>query len=350
MKQEGYKLANQIRTEEIELQQLDEITRKKHKLTVLDEIKREKKRNRNRKKKLAVAAACVGIGLGGVLGFSDEVHAAIEQIRFTLSEALGLKQDLAQYKEVVNSSVTDSGYQITLQEVVAAEKRLLISYTIQREDGQPIEEGFYVSLWESLWINGKQVYGGGSGSMRFLDETHTIMGVEKAYDTDEFDLASENDYEWKLEASENGKGEWDFQFTANGFDLMADTKRMTLGNEFYLPNGTILTLDELVVNDLEQRINVHSSGDGTTDYNIKLIITDEQERNVEFYISRFSNVNGFTGYMLNAENIENGRIAPDAQTISATLYAVELPKEDGRIPNEYVQVGETVRWDLTQLK
>lgn len=47
-----------------------------------------------------------------------------------------------------------------------------------------------------------------------------------------------------------------------------------------------------------------------------------------------------SGYMTNEEIIDDGRIADTAGTVTMTLEAVKLPKESGRIPDDYVQIGE----------
>ena len=58
--------------------------------------------------KMAVCAAAI-ILIVGITAASGEVHAAIEQLQWTISNALGLQKDLADYKEVVDTTVMDSG-------------------------------------------------------------------------------------------------------------------------------------------------------------------------------------------------------------------------------------------------
>ncbi|MDE7416002.1 MAG: hypothetical protein K2N44_06785 [Lachnospiraceae bacterium] len=55
-------------------------------------------------------------------------------------------------------------------------------------------------------------------------------------------------------------------------------------------------------------------------------------------------------YLLNEERIENGRIPADAKAVTVTLYVQELSEKNGQEPNNYTQIGESVIWDMTNLK
>ncbi|MBD5477478.1 MAG: hypothetical protein HDR17_16110 [Lachnospiraceae bacterium] len=44
--------------------------------------------------------------------------------------------------------------------------------------------------------------------------------------------------------------------------------------------------------------------------------------------------------MQNQVIINDGRISESAETVTMTLYAVEIPKESGRMNDGYVQLGE----------
>lgn len=359
MKKEWYKFANQLdlSNEVVKKEELDEMAKKRYERNVLAAIRKEQttqnntNRSTGKKRKGAIAAAACLVLLGGTLAiFHEEVHAAISHISYSISAALGLENDLAQYTEVVNTSVSDKGYVVTLQEAIAAPEKLVISYTAQREDGQPLTD--YLSLDAALYVNGSRIYGGAGGQAGFLDDEKKILGCETSYDIPDIDLSGENTYELRFTASldsyagEDIGGHWDFKFKADGMELFSNTKHMSLGNEFTLPNGGSIILDTFSDNELEQRITFHTSGTFGR-YDVMLTATDEQGRIAEFYISRFGDGKG---YMLNSQYIENGRILGDAKTVTVTASAVELPENDGKIPDDYVQLGEPFIWDMTNLK
>lgn len=357
MNKEWYRFANQLdlSNEVVKKEELDEMAKKQYERNVLAAIRREQATQNNatrstgKKHKGVIAAAACLVLLGGTLAiFHEEVHAAISHISYSISAALGLENDLAQYTEVVNTSVSDKGYVVTLQEAIAAPEKLVISYTAQREDGQPLTD--YLSLDAALYVNGSRIYGGASGQSGFLDGEKKILGCETSYDIFDIDLSGENTYELRFTASldslagEDIGGHWDFKFKADGTELFANTKYMALGNEFVLPNGGIVTLDTFSDNELEQRITFHTSG-AWGSYDIRLTATDDQGRAADFYISSWGDG---TGYMLNSEY--TGRILEDAKTVTVTVSAVEFPETDGKIPDDYVQLGDPFIWDMANLK
>lgn len=341
MDREAYKLANEIKTElgahgESLWECPGDMEMKRYKNTVLNEIKKEKRTKRNTFSRASVAACAALMLIAGTVAFGDEVHAAIKQIGWNISSALGISEDLADYKEVVNTSVTDKGYVITLQEAVVSEEKLVVNYTLQREDGKPMES--YLTPNGSLYINGKLMTGGAGGSAGFLDEEQMVLGALTNFEAADMDLSGENEFRLvfdQLGFEDGVKGKWEFAFTADGTELIADTKRTEIGKSFELPDGVTVTLKELAMNDLEQRIPYDLSG--PTSYILMVKATDAQGNQVEFGVRTQDRK---SGYMQNEEVIDDGRLDAQGGTVTMTLYAVALPEEDGRISDDYVQVGE----------
>ena len=351
MKKEIYKLANQIHTEGTKIhkqgnpdaascqemdthtdfepdteQCLDSRTQTRYKQSVLAAIHKEKRTAA--KKRFTAAAACIAILAATTAVFHNQVQAAITHIHYSLSTALGLQDSLASYKEVVHTSVSDNGYTITLQEAAAAPNRLAVSFTVQREDGQPMQNS--PSLSDSLYINGQEISGASTFRFSFLDDAQKILGGELSRDISGIDLSAENTYELKFSQD---SGTWSFKFTADGSELHADTKRMALGTTYVLPDGMAITLDELCINALEQRIMFHTSQQDTGRYAITLRTVDEQGRATVFYISQFD---GCEGYMLNGDSVGDGCIATDAKVVEPTMYISEFhpagkPDENGQL-------------------
>lgn len=350
MDRKAYELANELHAEEWldgeeERKALDEMEIRRYQKAVLGKIRKEKKMARRRFGKVSVAACAAVVLLGSAVVFGGEVHAAIRQISWSIGSALGLSSDLENYRDVVNTSVADKGYVITLQEVVATEEKLVVNYTLQREDGQPMEEILIPT--EELYVNGHAIRTGAGGGGSFLDETQTIVGVEMGYELPDLDLSESCDF--RLEFNSIGfekpvRGTWKFAFTADGAELIADTKHVALQREFTLPDGAVVTLEELSLNELEQRISYVTSV--RTDYILQVIAEDENGQKVEFDTTYYDGKKG-SGYMRNQEIIDDGRIASDANQVMMGLYVVELPKESGQMSHDYVQVGESFEVTLS---
>ena len=197
MKREAYRLANEFQTDfsadqDRLMDSPDDMEMKRYEANALREIRKEKRAAKGSIGKITAAACIAAALLAGTVMFRQEVHASIRQITWSISSALGLSEDLAAYRDVLNSSVSDKGYVVTLQEAVVSEEKLTVNYTIQREDGQPIED--YLTPDEQLFVNGKQVMGGAGGSSGFLDEEQTIIGAEMSYQIPGVDMSQENEF------------------------------------------------------------------------------------------------------------------------------------------------------------
>lgn len=347
MNREAYRLANKIGAEEWAdrdclVESPEDMEMKRYEAAVLKEIRKEKRTSGKAFGKMAVAA-CAALALfTGTAVFGGEVHAAIRQITWSIGSALGLSGDLSDYRDVIRTSAVDKGYVVTLQEAVVAEKKLAVNYTIQREDGMPMDQ--MVNLSEDVYVDGKMVSTGAGGGAAFLDEEQTVLGLELSYEIPDLDPALE--HEFRIEINHIGsedmvRGNWDFAFTADGAELSADTRRVEIEHAFALPDGVTLTLEELTMNELEQKITYRTSA--PTNYILQVIAVDDAGRRTEFgtrYADRTS------GYMANEEILEDGRIADAASSVTMTLNAVELPEESGQMSNDYVQVGEAFTLEL----
>lgn len=347
MDRAAYELANRIKTEpetdwNTPTAGPGEIEVKKYKNYIMKEIDREKREERKNFRGMYAAACAALILFAGTAFFGDEVHAMIRQISWSIGNALGISGDLANYREVVNTSAADKGYIITLQEAVAGEEKLVINYTLQREDGGSMDE--ILTADGSLYINGKNVTDSVGGSAEFLDEEQKAVGVVLEYFVEDMDLSGENDFRIhfdRIGATDSLEGEWNFAFRADGADLIADTKRTAIGKTFELPNGGQITLEEFTANELEQRISYTLSD--ASDYFYKVEAEDSNGNRAEFGVRTQDKD---SGHMQNEEIIQDGRLDAEAESAAITLYAMEMPEESGRIDDDYVQVGETFTIDF----
>lgn len=307
---------------------------------------RNKSIKRGRSLKMAVCAASAVIVIG-IAASSSEVHAALEQLQWTIGNALGLQEDLADYKEVVNTTAMDGGYAVTLHEVVVTESEVWVNVTVRREDGQPLDISA-ISPIASIKVNGRRVLAGGGGGLKYLDEEQTIVGIEMCYNCENVDLVGETaiDISFRqLDIWENIKGKWDFSFTADASALMKDTRHIALNRTFTLPNGVTVTLDEFTSNDLEQRINFSADDKDASRYDMKVIAKDESGKEYPFYMNYFGGGSTRKGYM----RLLGDMLPEAAGQVEMTFYVVAMPEQSGKMSNDFQQLGESFLVDFGQM-
>ncbi len=338
MDREAYKLANSIKagpdaedhlTEEAQTADLAAIER--YKDAVLLEIRREKRAKKNAYRK-TLAAACLVLVLTGTVLFGDEVYAGVRRIGLSIGSALGMSFDLADYSEVINTSVTDKGYVITMQEALVTEEKLLVSYTLERKDGRVLEDKLFP--FGNLYINGEIIPAAMASDVWFLDEEHKKAGGYLEFylfkKGDGISIEEKNAYEIEIDhlGMEGAvKGNWTFLFQADGKDLTADTKRTPIDMEFVLPDGTAVTLTEFTSNSFEQRIYYNISA--PTLYSLEVRAVDAQGNETGF-ATRTQDREG--GYMMNRFG---NRLREGAGTVTMTVYAREDLREDREGPGEF---------------
>lgn len=330
MKQEYYKLANQLDVwEESGYDyegRLDEASQQKYQNSALASIRREQKSRR--KKRFATAAAC--LVLLSALAFNSEVQATVANSLGSIRTLLGIQNDFSKYTETIETSVSDNGFLATLKEVVVAEEKVAVSYTLRREDGRPFS--CTRSLSTALYVDGREIYSA-TGSARFLDKEQKIQGAEITYNVLNLDLSKERDYQLKI--SDYSGGKWEFSFKADSSELSADTKRIEIGQKFNFPDGSQLTLYDLTSNAFEQRVNYYKSYSDKY-YEVALNITDDQGRNIYFYEMWYGKSDSY----LNNDNLNgNGYLAKDAKTAAIEVLAVEYGESEGRL-GDWIKIGE----------
>lgn len=98
-----------------------------------------------------------------------------------------------------------------------------------------------------------------------LDKGYVITMQEAvvSYEISGVDLSQRNKYRLTFDQigfADGIKGNWIFEFTADGTELITDTRHISTGREYQLPDGVKVTLEELTLNELEQRISYSKSG------------------------------------------------------------------------------------------
>ncbi|MGF7186814.1 hypothetical protein GGQ84_002947 [Desulfitispora alkaliphila] len=107
-----------------------------------------------------------------------------------------------------------------------------------------------ISMFPDVFINGKNISVGGSGSTEPIDDnTYRVFSAMNIEDTKiDQDLKIRISYNniFNFDTGRSLRGKWDFQFEANGEMLMAETKTIDLNKEIKLDNG-----QQIIVTDLK---------------------------------------------------------------------------------------------------
>lgn len=338
-----YSFLNDVKTDltQYEREGLTSLEIEKFKKTVINKPKNK----RGRRTMTTAACAAIAVLLIGNTAFADEIHTAAKSIEWQIGNLLGIEKDLQDYVTVLNTSRTDKGYTITLNEVILNEKELIVSSMIKSE--KPINDDYFMTSAE-IYVNGKNVSLSAGGASKMLDDyteeeimTYSLDGV----DTDQT-LDFEIEYN-QIGIDENEvKGNWDFKFAANGKALAIDTKHIPLDVRYELPDGAIIKLTEYTSNDLGEKIYfevpVESEEDGGN-YDMELEGKDDLGNPVDFYMSNFNGEKG-TGCFEVSEPVNE-----NASSITLKPYAVKFPETSGRLSNDYNAVGDEFTIELSNI-
>lgn len=134
---ELYKLFNEIKFEEIELNNIEEevdiIQKDRIKKNLNNKIKGENRSNKL--KYISIAAAITLVFSIGVVTtsptFAKNIPVLNSMIQI-LNNKYGNKGDYAKYSEIINKSVSNNGITITINEVIADDSKLIIGYTLKK--------------------------------------------------------------------------------------------------------------------------------------------------------------------------------------------------------------------------
>lgn len=342
-----YEFLNEIDfdIDEYNREDLTDIEKKNLKNTFKDNFK--KRKMQNMKKFISIAAAAlIIVGIFSQTNFGREVYAStqsmISEMSYSLGRALGIERNVEIYSNVVNKVVEDKGIEIKLTDVIIDKDELIICTVVNIN--RPVD-GF---SWNySLFINGKKIrpWGGTgwSGKIEGSDMIFTqidYMVIEDINTKEDIDIKivfNELDYftsqDNKL-VEGNVKGNWTFEFTADGSELSKDTHVMPLDYSFQIGNQ-IYSLEEFRYNPVSQKIEGRVEGESKDFYQLDLRGLDNLGNEVNFYLSRMSNEDLVFKY----ENFYK-EFSDEVTSITIAPYAAKMPKESGRMNNNYEQVGE----------
>jgi hypothetical protein len=251
-----YKMFNYVRIADSEFDALTADTSAVNKERIKKVLTRRIKRQRTCQfltygsAAVAMVLLCLaGIGMA-LPSFADNVP-VLNSIIQMLNDSGGFHGAYAEYSKIVNTSVTDNGLTLTVNEVVADDSRLIIGYTVK--SANKIRSLGDIGLTDSLKINGKYYSSVGSGEGEYLDD-YTYAGYEEVHpqalqqaatfnvDLDVFEIAGQH-------------GKWDFAFSASKDELSKQSIVFRPKNVLDFPNS-VATVDRVVFSPIDTSIFV----------------------------------------------------------------------------------------------
>lgn len=294
-----------------------------------------KKLNKN----IVAATILILIGLTTALGliFSTEVSAAVKLTMFDIKRYLGVNNNLDEYRTIVNETVSKNGITIQLNEVILDKDELIVSTTVKSD--QKLGNNGNIMVFGDIYINGKNISNSSGGATKQIDEytEESVLSYTLDGELNDGNLYIEIKYNEALihvdDKEDKVKGPWNFKFISNGDALSINTNNIKLNNSFALENGQKITLTEYKSNDVGQKIYYSiDNKDKNNIYYLMLKGHDNLGNEIEFYSSYEK---ATSGLMKNQTEISD-----EAKVLILTPYTVHVPKESGKMSNDYKKIGE----------
>lgn len=300
--------------------------------------KLEKRKNRKFKKGLISAAALALVLMGGTYIFGGSVVASVKLAMFDIENYLKINKDIQDYKTIIGKAISNDGITIQLNEVILDGDDIIVSTTLKSENSLG-ELG--INTCGHLYIDGKEASIGAGGSSRLIDEytQEEVLVYHLNKELQDGDLNIELKYDNVNYNDKDIRGNWKFEFRANGDALKINTTIIKLDNTFVLENGQKIILNEYRSNDVGQKINYSiENKDKRNIYSLLLKGHDDLGNEVSFSNTHEEKNSGVLK--------DDANISENAKQLTLKLYAVPFPKESGKMSNDYKQVGEEFTIDL----
>lgn len=336
-----YELLNDmdINLEDYDKKELDDMEKRRLK----NNFRKTKMKKVNLRKIGTIAAVAVfTIGLLGQTNLGKNVYAAaqskVSEISYSIGEGLGIKRNIEPYANVVNKVVEDKKVEVKLTDVIIDKDELIFS-TIANAN-TPVD---WVNFDYDIFINGKRLTNyGATGSSGRIGNSETAFSHIYAVDTKGIDLKENIDVKIMIhnlnyrigESEKRIKGKWEFEFTANGSELMAKSHTLPMNYSFTV-GGQKYSLEEFRYNPVNQKFFGKLKGKSKDSYAIELRGHDNLGNKVRFSLTSVSGEDLVFKY----ENI-HGDLSDEITSITLIPYAAKYPEQSGKMSDDYKQVGE----------
>jgi hypothetical protein len=345
-----YELLNNV---EIDLDKIDDISEiekerlKKNFKNINKKSDRMNKKSNRINKSIIVAGLALLIGISSQTNVGKQVYAAakskINDINYSINWFLGTDREIQPYSKVINQVVEDNGVKVKLTDVIVDKDELIISSLVEL-DNKDVD---IVNFDYNIYIDGKRIdkYSS-SGSFGKLDNMENIFYNLSIVDIEDVPLKDDinidiiiknirTTIEEENTFKENKiKGNWEYRFNANASQLAEKTNNKVIKYSFKV-DDTEFIIDELSLNPVSQKIYGHIVGDDTLKHNLILKGFDNLGNEVEFYLSK-----SFEKELVFRYESINKDLADNITSIELTPYASKFPEQNGKVTNDWKQVGQ----------
>ena len=336
-----YELLNHM---DIDLEDYDkEVLNDMEKQSLKINFRKHRKQRISFKKFGTIAAVAVlTLGLLSHTNIGASVYAAaqskISEISYSIEKALGTDRNLEPYANVVNKTVEENGIAVKLSDVIIDKDELIFSTVV--DVGKAVDG---LRFDYDIFIDGKALKSyGATGSSGRIDNLETMFFETYAVHAKGIDLKENldikivlKDLNYSICTSEGKiKGKWEFEFTANGSELMANSHTLPMDYSFTV-GGQKYSLEEYRCNPVNQKIFGKLKGKFKDRYSVDLRGHDNLGNEVTFFLTSVYGEDLIFKY----ENI-HGDLSDEITSITLTPYAAKLPEKSGKMSDDYKQVGE----------
>lgn len=333
--------------EDYEKEALSDIEKKKLK----DSFNKNKRKRFNFKKVSSIVAASIlTIGVFSQTGFGQNVYASalskLSEMSYSIGNSLGIERDIESYVNVIDQIVEDNGIEVKLTDVIMDKDELIFSTIVNPNIN--MGSGFSFEHM-NIYLNGKRLNSSGGGSSGLIDGMDNLFFETYAANlkfSNIKDINPDEDIDIKIvlkdirsfvgdsNETEITKGKWEFEFKADGRELNKGTYTLPIDYSFNVDEQKYI-LNEFSYNPIKQKIyGSIENFDGDNFNDIKLSGYDDLGHEVEFYRSTSDREE----FILEHSNISED-LTNQATSMTLVPYAVAFPKENGRMSNDFKQVG-----------
>ena len=244
---------------------------------------------------------------------------------------------------MIDQSVSDNGVTIQFHEAILDGDMLLVSSTMHIENKEKSFGHAFTS--GKVYINGKDVSSSSGGGSRFIEKNTFADETEYGIELSKVDLTKPLDIKIAISdvhastEQESGmlnpiKGSWDFEFTVDPSEIIADTKVIEPNIEVR-DGEEVITIKKYTSNKVSEKIYIEYGKNTLKDALVDFVGTDNLGNEVRFGSRYREDKEG----MLESNKL-NGTFSKEATEITLQAIYQVYPAGGGKMPDEYINFGE----------
>lgn len=235
-----YKLFNEIEIDESEFDDESE------KVSTIEKERMKKKLhkkiNNNKRKSIlkygsvaaAISLVCL-IGVGKAApSFAKDVP-ILNSIIQALNANMGVYEENSKYSEVINKSIEDNGVTFTLNDIIADDSKIILSYTIKSDKKVKDLESF--GLGRFLEINDQYFASTGGSVGQYIDD-YTYVGKEEL-SISPFQIPKKCKINLDINQIGDVNGKWNLAFTTSKDEIYKESVTFKPNTKVDFPQSTV---------------------------------------------------------------------------------------------------------------